>query len=309
MTTPQPPRYSELPELGALGVRHSWGHLPNALGTLSLVSSEAIVSAARTVAVGETVGLNLPLDAFDPPLFGRSTLSHRIEGERNEFEDVLDGFNPQSSSQLDGLGHVRARELGFYGGIEQEDVAEALGMQHWAERGIAARGVLLDVAARRERLGQPSDPFDDWRVEPAELLATAAEQQVAIRRGDVVLVRTGWSGEMLRRQAAGDPTEDGRARWAGLVAHEGMAEYLWDAGIAALGSDNPAVENGPGTREHGSLHRRLLPALGMPLFELLRLDPLAARCGSLGRWEFLFVSAPLALRGGLSSTANAVAIL
>jgi hypothetical protein len=43
--------------------------------------------------------------------------------------------------------------------------------------------------------------------------------------------------------------------------------------------------------------------------ELLDFERLSERCRALGRHEFLFVAVPLPIPGGLSSPANAMAIL
>lgn len=302
------PRYDDLPQLGGLGIRHSWDVLSPQEGTLAFAGAEAVVASAHSVELGETVPLNLPVDAFEPPLFGRPQVSHRVvEAGRNEVEDVIDAFNPQASSQLDGLAHVRAREHGFFGGYQTvQEAGEHSGMHHWARRGIAARGVLLDVEASRRRSGLPSDPFLGEAFSPAELLAVAQEQGVQLRPGDAWLVRTGWVSAYL---SGGRPASGATGSWNGLLASEDMARTLWDRRVCLVGSDNPAVENAPGDRRVGSLHRRLLPALGMPLMELLDLDGLARRCTQIGRWDFQLVSVPLAVRGGVSSPSNAMALL
>lgn len=302
------PNYRQLPELGALGVRHSRGLLPPSRGALAFVSPDDIVGAAALVSAGVTVALNLALNAFDPPLFGRAPLSHRvIEASRNDAEDIIDSFNPQASSQLDGLAHVRAREFGYYdGSTDLESARAGVGMQHWAAAGIAARGVLLDFPRYWATLGRVVDPFRGVGITPVEIGAVAASQGIELRRGDVVLIRTQWAARYLQLTAADRAAVTG---WTGLVASEEMAELLWDTGIALVGSDNPAVENAPGDPAIGSLHRRLLPALGLSLLELLDLEVLAERCAERERWEFLFVSVPMNLVGAVSSPANAMAIL
>lgn len=296
MSADGPPDYRDLPTLGGLGIRHARDVLPPGLGTLSFIEPADVAAAAAGVTTGETIPVNYGVDAFS--LFGRAELRHRVvEAGRNELEDVLDAFNPQASSQLDGLAHVRAREFGFFGGGDDADAArEAIGMHHWARRGIAGRGVLLD-------LGVP-DPFDGSAITPADLLATAEAQRVELRRGDVVLVRTRWAAAYLEH-----PEPRGESAWRGLSAGEEMAEFLWDHGVAIIGTDNPAVENSPGSPEVGSLHRRLLPGLGMPMMELLDLERLAAQCREEQRWSFLFVAVPLHVRGAVSSPANAMAVL
>lgn len=305
------PAYDELPELGDLGVRHAWNILPPPLGTLSRLAPEAVVRAAGLVRTGEAVPLNLALDAFDPPLFGRAAIVHEVFAhDRNTFEDTLGGFNPQASSQWDGLGHVRAREHGWFGGLtDVEKATEVLGMHHWAATGIVGRGVLLDVARHFARTGVPYDPFDNCSVTAEDLAAVAAAAGVQLRRGDILVLRFGWTQEYRRRRSAGDDMSAAVQAWAGLSGAESTARFLWDNQIAAVAADNPAVERGPGAKEDGSLHRRLIPTLGFALAELLDLENLAAACAAQGRSEFLFVGVPLPIPGGVSSPANAIALL
>lgn len=305
------PKYNELPQLGALGVRHAWDVLPTPLGTLSRLAPEGVVEAAELVRTGEVLPLNLSLDAFDPPLFGRTAVTHEVfPHDRNTFEDTLSDFNPQASSQWDGLGHVRAREHGWFGGItEQTDAARELGMDHWARQGIVGRGVLLDIAAYKGRARVPYDPFGGEPVTADDLTAVAAEAGVELRRGDILCLRFGWTAEYRRRADAGDDMPSAVRAWSGLSGAESTAQFLWDTGIAAVAADNPAVERGPGSREDGSLHRRLIPALGFALAELLDFESLAASCARQGRTEFLFVGVPLPTTGGVSSPANAIALL
>jgi len=294
-------RYRDLPLLGHLDVRSARDVLPPELGTLSRLTPSRVQESLAEVRTGVTVPLNLAIDAFQPPLFGRSPLVHRIvEPARNEAEDEFDGFNPQASSQLDGLAHVRARELGFFdGSTDLGGARQALGMQHWAARGIAGRGVLLDATVLSD------DPGEGRAILADDLREIARTQDVELRPGDVLLVRTGWAAHYLGQ----DPVERAATGWNGLSAGHETAELLWDAGISLVGSDNPAVESAPGDPSVGSLHRRLLPALGMPMLELLDLERLAQECRARDSWSFFFVSVPMFAEGAVSSPANAMAIL
>jgi hypothetical protein len=87
-----------------------------------------------------------------------------------------------------------------------------------------------------------------------------------------------------------------------------MSRFLWDSGVAALPSDNPAVEVVPADPATGSLHGRLIPPLGFAIGELFDFGPLARACRLQGRYEFLFTSVPLNVTGAVGSPANAVAI-
>lgn len=292
--------FSELPFLGELDVRHARDELPTALGTLSLITPAHIRRASALVREGLTIPLNLALDIFDPPLFERAPITaESLQPNRNEAEDLLQNFNPQSSSQFDGLGHVRAREFGYFdGSTDLETARENIGMHHVAERGIASRAVLLDMSVIEP------DPFQPRGFTVDELLQVAKQQGVQIEEGDILLMHTGWGEAYLENQ---DPAL--LAGWSGMEGSTAMAEFLWDSGVAAVGSDNPSIETGPGDPKHGSLHRRCLPAIGLSFFELLDFRTLVAEARKRNRWEFFFVSVPLNLRGGVSSTANAMVVL
>lgn len=307
------PAFDELPELGDLGLRHAWGVLDADLGSVALATPERVAAAARLVSTGESFGLSLPLDEPDPPLFHRERLRHEIyRPARHSNDDFLERFFPQASSQWDGLRHVRCREHGFFGGVDPGETfapgAGRLGIEHWARRGIVGRGVLLDVARHFAAFGRDLDPLTETEITAEDLADTASRQGIAVRQGDILCVRTGWidayrTAPLDQRLALKEaPT------FAGLRADEATARLLWNWHIAALATDNPAVEVVPGDPSVGSLHRRLIPCLGLALAELLDFSALAARSADEGRWEFFFAAVPLNVPGGVGSPANAIAL-
>lgn len=300
------PRYDELPLIDAIGLRVSWGVLPESLGALSLLSADAVRAAAHSVASGETISLSLPLDEFDPPLFGRSALVNRVtETARNTFEDDLSDVNPQASSQWDGFPHIRAREFGFYGGIvDLEEARDRVGIHRWRD-GITGRGVLVDAPYWFARWGMNWDPLAGDMIEPDQLRELLRVERVEPQRGDILLIRTGWLAAHRRREIGADAGD----RFSGIASDDEMVRVLWEFGVSAIGSDNPAIESAPGDPARGSLHRKLLAGLGVPFAELLDLERLAERCRERSDWSFLFVAAPTAIRGAVSSPANALAIL
>ena len=303
--------YDDLPREVHVGLPHSWGLLEPNIGTVSRIRPEAVAAAAATVSLGEAIPLNLSLGELSPPLFGRAQWQHSVHAlDRNYFEDVLTSYNPQCSSQWDGFRHVRAREAGFYGGLTDLDSAgDALGIEHLARRGIAGRGVLLDVPRWYERRAARYDALAGDVIDASTLRAVAEDEGVDLRPGDILCVRTGYVRAYRALSADQRLSEDVWRRFSGLRANEDMARFLWDSGIAVLAADNPAVESAPGDPADGSLHRRLIPMLGFVIAELLDLEALAVRCEELGRHEFLFVATPLDVPGGLSSPANAMALL
>jgi kynurenine formamidase len=95
----------------------------------------------------------------------------------------------------------------------------------------------------------------------------------------------------------------------GIEASREMAAWLWNNRVAAIGTDCPAVEAFPfDFMDESALHYRALPLLGLPLGELFVLAPLAEDCANDRRYEFMLVSAPLNLEGGIASPPNAVVI-
>ncbi|PXY36943.1 cyclase family protein [Prauserella flavalba] len=309
--SPDLPKYSELPRLDDYG-NHSWGVFgaDDELGTLNLIDADGVREATSLVRTGERAGLSLPLDQPDPPLFRRERFQHTMRRAGSMWDDRLDSFFPQGSTQWDGFRHHRVRQHGFYGGVTDDPAPgnPRLSIHHWASSGIISRGVLLDVARHLGDL----DALAGRSITADDLCAVAEAQRAEIRPGDILCVRTGW---LAAYRGLGP---DGRAAIsaqkssftsAGLAADEATAELLWDWHIAAVTADNPAVEVTPGDAAVGSLHRRLLGMLGIPLGELFDFETLAARLHEEGRTDFLFVSVPLSLVGGLGSPGNAVAVL
>ena len=308
------PEYAELPRLEDIGANHAWGVFgpDDDLGTLNLLDPATVQQATSVVRTGERVGLSLPLDQPDPPLFRRRPFQHTVTRNGSMWDDRLDSFFPQGSTQWDGFRHHRVRQHGFYGGVVDDPGSgnERLSIHHWARTGIIGRGVLLDVRTHLDD-GRYA-PLTDRSITAGDLRATADAQGTPVRPGDILCVRTGWLSAY--RSLDADARADIAAQSSGfssvgLAADESTAELLWDWRIAAVAADNPAVEVTPGDPAVGSLHRRVLALLGIPLGELFDFDSLAARLHTESRFDFLFVSIPLSLVGGLGSPANAVAVI
>ena len=307
------PSFDELASVPGLGLRHAWGVFgdDDRIGSVNLLTPARVLAAAAQVRTGEVVSLDLPLDLPDPPLFGRQPYRHHVFAlNRHEMDDRLDDFHLQGSTQWDALGHVRCREHGFWGGRTTDPTAEAndLGIEHWAAHGIVGRGVLVDVAGWAAANGHGFDPLSRREITAGDLAATLSAQRTGLEPGDIVCMRTGWTGAYRALAREGRADYAAAPVSAGLYADEAMARYLWNAHPAALVCDNPAVEVVPGDPAVGSLHRRMIPLLGMAFGEMFDLETLAERCRADGRWTFLFVAVPLKVPGGIGSPGNAVAI-
>jgi len=301
------------------------------LGTLNFLTADVRRRAASLVRSGRTFNLDYAIGAFDPfPTGTRPEARHSLFSNNPwHFDDWLDSFYLQSTTQIDALRHIGHPSVGFYGGRVREDFTPetpTLGIQRYAEAGIVGRGVLLDVARHLEGEGRPIAQDSAYEVTVADLEATAAAQGVVFEDGDILLVRTGWAEYCRTRM-------DARARELfakdirvpGLATTREMIAWLWDHHFSLVAVDNLGVECFPytpdndlavpglepperGIDHNGGIHRHLLTMLGFALGEMWALDELAEDCAADGVYEFLLTAKPLNLPGGAGSPANAMAI-
>jgi kynurenine formamidase len=309
MTDRPLPGYDSLPRNDVLGMNHAWGVFgdDDELGTINLLTTECVVAAAREIVRGRTFNLNLPLDMPKARRGGvRSPYRHTVIAlDRNTQDDVLDNFYLQSSTQWDALRHVRAREFGFYNGIQGEDAGpggDKLGIDAYTKHGIVGRGVLVDVAHHLEhRRKQPLEPSDGFPITPELIDEVLSAQKTELRQGDIMLLRTGYTRAVLEED------QDRPRSWPGLAPGEAMARYIWDLHIAAIAADNPAVETAPGDPKD-FLHRRLIPMLGVALGEFFNFEELSEDSAEDGKYTCFFAAVPLNLRRGVGSPGNGIAI-
>jgi hypothetical protein len=327
------PTYEELPVTPDAPAGASWGlwGQDDRLGCLNLLTPERVVRAAGLIRRGALFPLDWDRALPNPPLGHRVLVEHSVEGTPGvSHDDVLDRFNPQSSSQWDGFRHIGLHTaMGIpESGLEEvygTDVhynglpSESHGVDHWARAGIAGRGVLLDVAGYREREGRPLRLSAAEDVGVDEVRAILAAEAVALEPGDILLLHFGWVEwyESLDQNVRDKLGSIRIPRAPGLRAGREMTSFLWDSHLAALASDTPYVEvgpSGPGLSEEervtrfAFLHSQLLPLLGLPLGEMWDLSRLAADCATDGVYEFFLTSAPMNIRGGVGSPPNAIAI-
>ena len=318
------PTYAELLARDDGPAGSSWGVFGagDELGTLNLLDADAAKDAARLVRRGKGFNLDYELNAFAPPVSpnrraAQHTMLSRHDGQVRD--DRLDDFYLQVSSQLDGLRHHRHPVHGFYGGVPDNDVvvgSPTLGVQRAAERGIAGRGVLLDVA---RHLASADRPLDLREAEPitTRLLDEVADAQgVRIETGDILLLHTGWARHAVEDLSAQEKASlSSRRRFCGLEQSRETVAWIWDHHFAVVASDTVAVEVMPSVATSpftsnvgGMMHPDLIALLGVHLGELWKLDELAEDCAVDGVYEFMVTAKPLNLLGGVGSPPNALAL-
>ncbi|MDQ0147789.1 cyclase family protein [Pseudarthrobacter niigatensis] len=303
----------------------SWGLFPEpGRGTPSFITPAALLEARNSIRSGTVFGLDYPADAFDPGMsLKRSAPRHTIYSSHPAHrDDYLDGYYLQGSTQIDGLRHRRADDVGFYDGVPDHRITEGtpdLGIQEWAEHPIAGRGVLVDLDGFRNSVGEPIDHAGGEPLGLDLLQAAMESQSLTTRPGDILLLHTGWCEWFL----ALDPEEKQRLRESrkatGVAQSQEFVAWAWDSRFAVIAADTFAVECLPAVpdspyresafNDHGMMHQQLLAKLGMPLGELWRLGPLARHMRSTATWDAFISIKPLNITGGTGSPANATAIM
>jgi hypothetical protein len=329
--------FDSLPDYRRVWNQADAGSYTEGLGRLIIVTPDIIAAASRQcIKSGRRTTVAWNMNQLNVANFNRQPAQHHIVSLLGglAFDDVY-VFNPQQSSQWDGLRHFSApfpskdgsdsKRL-YYGGVEAKEItnraSDRIGIQHWAQEGICGRGVLLDYATYAERHGIKFSTFSDHSIPLHVLLDVAKEQNnLQFQRGDILLVRIGlvdeWENKMgdAGRMAYATTKTPQHAGVEGTIE---MLRWIWDTGFAAVAGDAVSFEVYPpkeefereGTHEKVPglfMHEVLLAGWGMPIGELFDLEKLSAMCKAEGRWDFFLASAPLNMPGGVSSPPNSIA--
>lgn len=268
-------------------------------GTLNLITPEVVLSAVLSVRRGQVLALGGVVGPTGNVFPGRSGSAHVMRSYNRRptgFADDLLVMNSHSSSHIDALSHAFLGGFMYNGASVEEHVSPDGAARNSVDQigAIVTRGVLLDIA--RFRNVECMEAGD--AITSEELDACAAAEGVAVRSGDVCLVRTGWPQRLKsdpRAQESGEP---------GLALD--VASWFHKNQLVAIGADNGGIDvlpAEPGGQAFG-LHPRIIQQQGGYLLEFLELDELSAA----GVFEFLFVAAPLKISGGAGSPVNPVAV-
>jgi kynurenine formamidase len=302
----------------------SWGLFPEpSRGTPSFATADAVLQAKKCIRDGNVFGLDYPADAFDPGMsLKRSAPRHTIYSSHPAHrDDYLDGYYLQGSTQIDGLRHRRADDVGFYNGTPDHLVVEGnadLGVQEWAEKPIVGRGVLVDLDGYRNGLGEPINHEAGEPITLDLIQAALTAQSLSVRPGDILMLHTGWSEWFLTLTPEGKQRIRDSRKATGVAQSQEFAAWAWDSQFAVVAADNfafeclPVVPESPfresAPNDHGMMHQQLLAKLGMPLGELWKLGPLSRHMRTTGKWHAFISIKPLNITGATGSPANATAI-
>jgi kynurenine formamidase len=318
------PSYDELLQRTDAPAGSAWGLFGNTdeLGTINLLTPEVVRLAAAEITKGSVFSLNQPISF--PQIAARGPYRHHIilpTGNRGR-DDYLDNFYLQGSSQWDALCHVKHPTFGAYNGFQEEELpgngGTRLGIHNLAERGIAGRGVLVDLARYYERHGKRID-YNSRQVFPlTDVQAALVEQKSPLRPGDILLARIGYTRYLKANpERYSEIVQQTSSREAmippmpGIEASRDVLRWLWDNHVAAVATDGVAFEAVPlnlNSDNDVCMHHHLLGLFGMQIGELWELESLADDCAADGRYTFFLSSSPLNVAGGVGSPPNALAI-
>ena len=305
--------FSYGPEFEALADQVSnWGRwgADDELGTINLITPEAVRRGAGCVRAGRSFSLALPLSEAAGiqagfmlgrvnPLRVMTQLNVPATGDPTGpcVSDDVVTMGLQCATHWDGLGHVSYQGV-IYNGYPATGITCFGASQCGIDKvtSLVSRGVLLDVAASKgvEQLD------GGYAITGDDLDAAAEMGRVRIEPGDVVLVRTGQIRNLPDKFNYAVPSP-------GPSIHS--VRWFRDNDVAAVATDNMTFEAWPCVPE-GSLlpvHILHLTYMGLMQGQNWDLEALAADCAADGIYEFLLEASPQPFVGAVGSPVNPVA--
>ncbi len=270
------------------------------VGAATVLTTGMVRDAADLVTDGKVYRLGV-VSGPDSPVFGDRSYAMEIIDLGTFGPNEVTGNDDRLTAhlgigtQIDGLGHIGIAGV-HYNGVPRSEVVQPDGLVRYGAENIppiVTRGVMIDMAAYRGvDVNEPNDSFG-----AADLQAAAEAQGVEVRRGDVVLVHTGWLARI------GEP--DVFINQAPGINGD-AADWLAEQGVVAVGSDSSSGETNAPDPEGRVLpvHATLIAEHGIYILETVDTRELAAD----GTHEFMFVLGAPRLQGSVQAIVNPIAI-
>ncbi len=286
-----------------------WG-ADDEIGAANHVSPEQVLMAVKLVKQGQSHPLGIVVDPKMPAYPPRSFSLQVVQPGQHNGRTLMQDFGWDATynddqaqlwfgigPQLDGLGHLGEAGV-YYNCNKAVDFVDISGLKKLGTEKVpplVGRGVLLDMARHfgvsSMASGQP--------ITSADLKAAAEAQGVEIRRGDVVLLHTGWTDAMLTSDPQGWATAE-----PGLTNE--AAAYLASLDPMAVGADTWGVEVIPpveGDRPFYG-HVEFLKKKGIYILETMN----TGRLSKERVHEFMFVLGQARIKGTVQMIINPVAL-
>jgi kynurenine formamidase len=299
---------------GNVAAKSPWGP-DDEIGTLNMMTDASRLKVVEQIAGGKIYDLSVDLyvgmpdccGAFGDPSY-QIWMTHAPQqttaGKAPETNPELLSYSGDAISMYTHTGtHIDAlNHFGFHGKIWNQVSADgALGARGWTRSGvdkyppIIARGILIDVAKSKGVEHLP----ESYTITTRDLQDAIEQQGTLLQPGDVVLVRTGLMSLWPDRAEYRIDNQAG----LGLEAARWLVEVQR---AMLLGADNFGVESFP-SKNPGNfvpVHSYLFAERGVSIIEVMWLEDLSKD----QVYEFVFIAAPLKLRGATASPIRPLAI-
>ncbi len=278
-------------------------------GTLNLLTLEKRQRAIRLATTGESVSMSLPLATTAAPDNPTPAFHLMIgtgydlppKGLQASSDYLAIPTHGRAITHLDALCHMFWRAK-MYNGYPATEVGahgtNKCGIDTSFD-GIIGRGVLLDI---------PKLKNVDWlekgeKIFPADLEGAEKKQGVRVEEGDILAVRTG-RHKFIRAKGSWNPWVEGQA---GLEA--ACLPWLRERGVAVLVGDAVSDVTPSGYTEVSvPIHAGAIVMMGLPLIDNADLEALSEFCARKGRYEYMFMTAPLVIPRATASPINPLAL-
>lgn len=292
------------------------GLVAQAAGAAEAVNVEAFIGgvrAARLFDLGFTWDSGSPVLSLNPPYGFALVNTHRqtyemfgsAPGSQLSWAAEMLYFSGQHGAPtIDAIGHI-GRNLKLHGGVDAvaatsrpDGIGNDLGIDAFPADLLLSRGILLDVA-RAVATGRPDPLPPGFEITARHLEDAARAHGVSVKRGDSVLIRTGW-GQYFAKDNARYLGE--KSPGPGVDA----ARWLVAQGVRLTGTDTATYEVRPPVygKEIFPVHMLLIADHGVYIVENANLEDL----GAAGVHLFCLVVPPLRIRGASGSPLRMLAL-
>lgn len=280
-----------------------WGK-EDELGTINFINSEKIKKSLALVRDGVSVTCARPIDSSPEPDLKTQALRKETdsgEGRRAGLEYIGMVFHGNSITHIDSPAHYF-----WKGKMYNNRPADLVSSREGAlandvevlRNGIVTRGVLLDIAAMKNKKWLDSGE----EVTVADLEAAEKSAGIKVTSGDVLLVRTGNYKRVLETKEILEISKE-----PGLSA--AATPWLRQKEVSIIGSDTAnSHKSNQYQNINNPFHVISLVSMGLWILDNCNLENLAKVCKEKNRWDFLIFISPLRLKNGTGSPVNPVAI-